>query len=97
MGDKTKFQPVTVHRDSVIMTIRIPVGMRDRIVEDIETQGDYNSMNQWIQQAIREFMAKRAELRARMGGGGERAIPSVRSLSHDDNRCVGKGVRKGRR
>lgn len=70
MADNSKFQPVTVHRDSVVMTIRIPVRMRDQIVSDIETVGDYNSMNQWIQQAIREFYLRRVDMRKRLEGGG---------------------------
>ena len=54
------------------MSMRIPVGLRDQMIEDMEVSNDYNNLNQWIQQAIREFLLKRKSQRQDQGGNRTR-------------------------
>ena len=63
MTNDAPYQPLRTGGKTVVMSMRMPVGLRDQMIEDLETSGDYNNMNQWIQQAIREFLIKRKALR----------------------------------
>ena len=74
MTTDTPYQPLRTGGKTVVMSMRIPVGLRDQMIEDIEMSGDYNNMNQWIQQAIREFIVKRAEQRKKASERGRIGI-----------------------
>lgn len=63
MTDDAPYQPLRTGGKTVVMSMRIPVGLRDLMIEDLDAVGDYNNLNQWIQQAIREFLVKRRALR----------------------------------
>lgn len=63
MTNDAPYQPLRTGNKTVVMSMRIPIGLRDQMIEDMETTGDFNNLNQWIQQAIREFIVKRKEQR----------------------------------
>lgn len=53
-----------------VMSIRIPLGLKNQIIEDMQTVGDFDSMTAWLQAAAREFLKSRKDEREHLGGGG---------------------------
>ena len=45
---------------SVVVTIRLPMGLMEAINDDIESTGDYNSRSQWIASACRAYLTQRS-------------------------------------
>ena len=54
------------------MSIRVPLGLKNQIIEDMQTVGDFDSMTAWLQAAAREFLKSRKDEREHLGGGGHR-------------------------
>ena len=54
-----------------VMSIRIPLGLKNQIIEDMQTVGDFDSMTAWLQAAAREFLKSRKDEREHLGGGGQ--------------------------
>lgn len=52
-----------------MLTMRIPLGLKNRIRDDIELEGDYSSMGAWMQAAAREYLEIREQKRNLRGGG----------------------------
>ena len=87
MPNDAPYQPLRTGGKTVVMSMRIPVGLRDQMIEDMEVSGDYNNMNQWIQQAIREFLLKRKSQRQDQGGNRTRPWdPFSKDFSRGANR-----------
>lgn len=50
--------------ETVMLSMRFPKPMRDRIIKDIEETGDFSTITQWIQTAAREYLKIRETERA---------------------------------
>lgn len=71
MTKDAPYQPLRTGNKTVIMSMRIPEGLRDQMIEDMEMSGDYSNMSQWVQQAIRDFLVKRRMQRQNKDGNRE--------------------------
>lgn len=60
--------------ENQVLSIRLPLGLKKQIIEDMQTIGDFATMTSWLQAAAREFLASRKDERERLGGGGGRLI-----------------------
>lgn len=72
------------YSESYLLTMRVPVKLREKIVEDIELEGDFTSISQWMQAAAREFLESRENKRSLRGGGGSTIIkPSLKPFPRE--------------
>ena len=62
---------VGTNTKSYSVCIRVPMGLKERIDQDIVESGDYASASQWYLAAVRDYVEKREKIRKdRLGGGG---------------------------
>ena len=64
-----------------MLTMRIPLGLKNRIRDDIELEGDYSSMGAWMQAAAREYLEIREQKRNLRGGGSLIVKPSLKPFT----------------
>ena len=61
---------VGTNTKSYSVCIRVPMGLKERIDQDIVESGDYASASQWYLAAVRDYVEKREKIRKdRLGGG----------------------------
>lgn len=78
MADNPDHQKVRVN-SSKLITVRFPVALADRIVQDVKETGDFRTVTEWLQCATREYLKIREKERS--GGGGPIIVePRLKNL-----------------
>ena len=65
--------------ETKLLTMRFPVPIVDRIIQDIEESGEFRSLTDWMLTATRFFLREREK--ERLGGGGPVTFkPSLKKI-----------------
>lgn len=54
------------NNQSNVYSIRLPLGLQEQIVDDMQTIGDFSTLTSWLQAAAREFLKMRKDERERL-------------------------------